>query len=149
MTWKVERPCVECGELFLPFARDTKYCSKKCRLASNYRRKKEIGIVPRICPTCGTSFHPTGKKKYCKPECRPPKKVVLDHCVHCGKEFVKKTPQHKFCSNRCGYLSRYRNPLPPQKCIVCGEEYFPRVTYQKYCGRRCRLDDHQARAKRD
>lgn len=139
---KEPKACRECGELFQPFSGDSYYCGKICRRNFNRRRFEEVGIVFRVCPTCGTSFRPSGKKKYCKLSCRPPKTKIAQHgnCVYCGVEFVKKSSKHKFCSAKCAYRLSYGDALPARPCTVCGEDYVPRVDYQKYCSERCRYD---------
>lgn len=63
-------------------------------------------------------------------------------CKECGKEFIAKKPEQKFCSCACGgrYSIKHREPLkptkPPKECIICGKEFIPWNKTQVTCGRK-------------
>jgi len=61
-------------------------------------------------------------------------------CLYCGKEFIQRTGQQKFCSVNC--RERYHQPtynLEEIICPVCGKSFMPKVTWQVYCSPNCRL----------
>lgn len=67
-------------------------------------------------------------------------------CKQCGKEFVKKHYNEKYCSEECRkqHLAEYHrkyngnrnNGLVYGKCCVCGAEIYGR-TNKKYCSDIC------------
>ena len=72
--WKVPKPCVICGELFLPYQKRSVVCSQDCRLvhvANNSRAKWQVKDYPEVnCQKCNTVFKPRQKDgKYCSAAC--------------------------------------------------------------------------------
>lgn len=71
-----KRPCIVCGEMFMPDTFQTKICSKECRKVAYRKSKKkhdEKTRQLRNCVDCGTGFIPEfGGSLYC-PECKSDK----------------------------------------------------------------------------
>ena len=61
-------------------------------------RKVNKNIIS-TCPTCETKFdNPSGRKVYCKPECRP---RIQRCCPNCGIDITQMMHNTKFCSVAC------------------------------------------------
>ena len=114
--WKVPKPCVICGELFLPYQKRSVVCSQDCRLvhvANNSRAKWQVKDYPEVnCQKCNTVFKPRQKDgKYCSTACngkRP--RHILINCLCCKKE-VKRTRRgsndsRQYCSKQCACIHR-------------------------------------------
>lgn len=67
----------------------------------------------------------------------------VEHCKHCGKEFIPERGNQIYCSKRCVILEgtdrRYRKRLenmPKKICEICGREFTVNFSAnQKICGR--------------
>lgn len=88
------------------------------------------------CPWCSSEFEPGyhPHQKFCSERCRrgakrsrnrgrdglrAPTHLKCENAM-CGKEFKRNSPQQKFCSNICRYLSwRRTNPPKPRKHLRC------------------------------
>ena len=114
--WKVSKPCVICGELFLPYQKRSVVCSQDCRLvhvANNSRAKWQVKDYPEVnCQKCNTVFKPRQKDgKYCSAACnRKRPRHILINCLCCKKE-VKRTRRgsndsRQYCSKQCACIHR-------------------------------------------
>lgn len=114
--WKVPKPCVICGELFLPYQKRSVVCSQDCRLvhvANNSRAKWQVKDYPEVnCQKCNTVFKPRQKDgKYCSAACsRKRPRHILINCLCCKKE-VKRTRRgsndsRQYCSKQCACIHR-------------------------------------------
>jgi len=125
-----DRKCVQCeccGKNFIPVSYNQKFCSVKCREKKNkhtyyYAHREEILAKKAIkrkenrsnkkCVVCGKPL-PRYQHKYCSSECQYNLKgyrqqsYSLNHigdtkiCAYCGKEFIFKGTNHKYCSKDC------------------------------------------------
>lgn len=77
-----------------------------------------------ICHHCGKEFYAKvkGIHKYCSVECREafysksrPNGPVLKTCLTCGKEFMSKTYQNKYCSVFCRRVAQNEQAKAYQK----------------------------------
>lgn len=67
-------------------------------------------------------------------------------CESCGKEFVAKQENSKYCSRECGTKASnlrngyctYTKGTVKNTCLYCGEEYILFGTYGKFCSDKCR-----------
>lgn len=109
--WKHPKPCIVCGELFLPYQKKSVVCSQDCRLvhvANNSRAKWQVKDYPEVnCQKCNTVFKPRQKDgKYCSAACnRKRPRHILINCLCCKKE-VKRTRRgsndsRQYCSKQC------------------------------------------------
>lgn len=69
--------CPECSTEFTPRVKTQKFCTPKCRVTDERRRRKEERDAKRksgrACKTCGTLFWPSKcvpGQIYCKPTCK-------------------------------------------------------------------------------
>lgn len=114
--WKHPKPCIVCGELFLPYQKKSVVCSQDCRLvhvANNSRAKWQVKDYPEVnCQKCNTVFKPRQKDgKYCSAACnRKRPRHILINCLCCKKE-VKRTRRgsndsRQYCSKQCACIHR-------------------------------------------
>lgn len=114
--WKVPKPCVICGELFLPYQKRSVVCSQDCRLvhvANNSMAKRQVKDYPEVnCQKCNAVFKPKQKDgKYCSAACsRKRPRHILINCLCCKKE-VKRTRRgsndsRQYCSKQCACIHR-------------------------------------------
>jgi len=61
-----------------------------------------------VCRHCGTKFKQMGKSGYCSEECREAylrdlkiKNYGYTKCGWCGKEYVRRNKNQKYCCDRC------------------------------------------------
>lgn len=100
------RPCERCGEEFEAKRARTKYCSNKCKWATNDERKAS----PRTCRSCGTEFSSeTRSQRYCSKECKAKvttkkrvrtkttKTLPRIECVVCEGLFIPDSPEREVC----------------------------------------------------
>lgn len=111
--WKHPKPCVICGELFLPYQKRSVVCSQDCRLvhvANNSRTKWQVKDYPEVnCHVCNTVFKPRQKNsKYCSRKCsnnKPRYKVLT--CIQCKGEIKRFSHGGRdaglCCSRECGF----------------------------------------------
>ncbi|MCU4310000.1 HNH endonuclease [Acinetobacter radioresistens] len=111
--WKHPKPCVICGELFLPYQKRSVVCSQDCRLvhvANNSRTKWQVKDYPEVnCHVCNTVFKPRQKNsKYCSRKCsnnKPRYKVLT--CIQCKGEIKRFSHGSRdaglCCSRECGF----------------------------------------------
>ena len=72
---RVERPCVQCGTLYLPNVDSSKFCSKGCMHASRPRLKvyqpKPRAVHMTSCGQCGQQFRSSPSQSPGNPRTRP------------------------------------------------------------------------------
>ncbi|WP_180033364.1 HNH endonuclease [Acinetobacter sp. YH12233] len=109
--WKVPKPCVICGELFLPYQKRSVVCSQDCRLvhvANNNRARWQPKDHPETnCIICNTTFKPRQKNgKYCSTSCSNKRlRTVVVDCLAC-KRVVRRNAHgsrdaKQYCSKQC------------------------------------------------
>ena len=105
--------CTYCGKEFKSHKLRATFCSKECRILYNREiRKKEPQV--HQCRECGKTFKTFKYQLFCSAECRihyhskrlwqnikEKRGELKKTCKHCGKEFIAKTDQFKYCSDRC------------------------------------------------
>ena len=109
--WKVPKPCIICGELFLPYQKRSVVCSQDCRLVhvcnTSKARWQPKDHPETNCIICDIVFKPRQKDgKYCSAACsRKKPRVVIVDCLACKK--VVKRNRHgsrdakQYCSKQC------------------------------------------------
>lgn len=66
------------------------------------------------------------------------------HCPECGKAFIKRARNQRYCSQACNHAardpSRKRGNAPPntRRCTWCDGEFTPDRKTQDFCSDRCR-----------
>ena len=103
-----------------------------------------MGYDRRVCCDCGSTFIPsTGNQKRCH-ICKDKQvyiKKSVEHeinCSFCGKKFVTKIYNRKYCSADCRNKAGYQ-PTPTEVyCVICGKDFIATRETQKYCGDYCR-----------
>lgn len=114
--WKNPKPCIVCGNSFLPYQKKSVVCSPDCSLihvANNNRAKWQSKNYTEInCKTCNTLFKPRQKNgKYCSKSCSSKKaSYVVVNCANC-KKTVKRNrhgsnDRAQYCSKECSYTHR-------------------------------------------
>lgn len=91
--------------------------------------KREYPDETRVCPVCGEKFVTRANinKVYCSVACsnkmkrsRKSKNTEKRTCLHCGKEFIPKTKNQKFC---CADCSHKHDSYVVRVCAHCGKEF--------------------------
>lgn len=117
----------------------------------------------KICDICGKTFETTRKTYLCSPECKlehrraknreyartarakkmkAPKEKTTKTCVVCGKEFIPKSNNQRFCSQQCiGIKSAKKTHIV--KCEVCGKKFEATVRGVKFCSSECKAIRHK------
>lgn len=109
--WKVPKPCVICGELFLPYQKRSVVCSQDCRLVhvcnTSKARWQPKDYPETNCIICNTTFKPRRKNgKYCSASCSNKRlRTVVVDCLAC-KKTVKRNSHgsrdaRQYCSKQC------------------------------------------------
>jgi len=108
--------CTQCGESFITYNKNPKYCSKQCEGQGKSGTKET-----RTCPICKIKFTTlaTLTKKYCSVICRNKsyEQKYKTKCKQCGIVLYKtktqlKVAQNNFCSTSCRgtyYIQRRKN----------------------------------------
>ena len=111
LEWKVPKPCVICGELFLPYQKRSVVCSQDCRLVhvcnTSKARWQPKDHPETNCIICDTVFKPKQKNgKYCSTSCSNKRlRTVVVDCLAC-KKTVKRNSHgsrdaRQYCSKQC------------------------------------------------
>lgn len=116
---KIAVPCAGCGKVLLRYPSDMVrhttgrvFCSTECRnkVGSKPRRGEE-----RTCerPGCGNTFYdrPSGKRRFCSPECRDyggRVERLMFTCEHCGVEFAVVPGTARYNGNRFCSREHYK-----------------------------------------
>lgn len=132
-------------------------------------------IRPRTCRQCGIAFEGGPRAWYC-PQCRERRYRErtaayrkngfrrhlgsIDSCVRCGKEYIVKSGQQRYCSecskeavmeidkeqglewyykNAASYnpVRKERRRKKTEICVVCGREFASQGTSRKICSEEC------------
>lgn len=103
---KYELKCQKCGDSYLGYRTDSRFCSQKC-MFDNTQHKE------RICSSCNETYVGYNNSKYCSSECRKvagnykkPGTTKSATCVGCGEEFTRPISYPsamKYCSNKCSH----------------------------------------------
>jgi predicted nucleic acid-binding Zn ribbon protein len=65
-----EKPCKECGTMFLPHNQRQIFCSHSCAKTASVRERREAAEA-RCCDVCGGTFAPaTADQRFCSKPCR-------------------------------------------------------------------------------
>jgi len=118
---KTEKPCAQCGNMFMPSRYRKTLCSDECIEKTKEERSEFIR------------------------ENRENKPISVCVCVICGNEYKSKVAQsahNKYCSKRCRNLGLRRTH---HVCANCGVEYFG-LKNSKYCGQKCASTVNSAKA---
>lgn len=123
--------CKCCGNEFITYFKDAKYCSKECRSKHNKLLYYEI----RVCPTCGKEFsiRKSRKQRYCCPECSSKSRetFVTKICECCGTKFnvikCRENTSH-YCSKKCADESK--KSKPNVVCNQCGKPIHRKLSAQ-------------------
>ena len=82
-----------------------------------------------------------------KPKVTEPETKI---CKGCGKPFTPRSPQAKYCSQKCSrklcnqrYLQKLRHKAEPREetskvCPTCGKTFLTSVTHKIFCSDKCR-----------
>lgn len=99
---------------------------------------------PRLCKLCDEPL--TGKRVFCDKTCRRvwtsrqtgSERGHLGTC-YCGKNFIKKGKNHKFCSEQCGLEARgeAKKPSTIRPCELCGTQMTLASPNVRFCRERC------------
>lgn len=144
-------PCPQC---ISPLTGGADKCV--CSQAYQSTRIKQV----YTCQNCGQEFNPkrTDRTKFCGRECsfafytaqaavraaepkppKPPKPKPRSNCVQCGVEFEHGGGGAKYCSERCGIVTRAANDNVDRTCAECGTVFS--TTYgdkrRNYCSTDC------------
>lgn len=66
-------------------------------------------------------------------------------CAVCGREFVIRNWNQKYCSVECRAKGGSLYPEEARECAFCGREFTTRRRNQKYCSPGCRYEATKAR----
>ena len=135
-------PGLDCQNIFLKKPQHRKYCSQKCKRHTVYYLRQRKTPSFKTCDRCERTFVP---KRHDSIHCH---ECARAECGVCGAEYVKKTPDHKYCSKKCSNKSRYARRPATRSCVVCGTEFTPVSIRHKTCSPKCG-NTHQARRKRE
>jgi hypothetical protein len=132
---KIKKLCANCGkEYYVTSAhKDSKYCSRKCRILR----------VKNICKYCQKVFftRPSETRDFCSNECSASSKKIRMKkiCERCGKEFevtpaAEERGKGRYCSNECKFPEKIE-----KVCEVCGKRFMvpPSAKERRYCSKKC------------
>lgn len=112
----MQKTCPICGKVFETSNAQKKYCSQDCAYEANiirtnkYNKEHRKTETERVCPVCGKIFNAKGRKKYCSAACRRQSTLkqaeITKKCAICGKTFVTRCHQRKYCSDECILIAR-------------------------------------------
>ena len=93
-----EKPCRQCGALFVPSAPNTVYC-EKCH------------VVGKPCKRCGVARVPIGGNKNHCPSCQKALYRLLHpllprKCKQCGVTFTPRVKLQLYCLPKCNYRAK-------------------------------------------
>lgn len=118
---KQEKPCAQCGNMFMPSRYRRTLCSDDC-LA---KTKQERDVFKR--------------------EHRENTPIAVCVCIVCGREYKAKVAQssrNKYCSKACKDKA---NRQTAHVCERCGAEYMG-TKASRYCGKECALAANREKA---
>lgn len=178
------RVCAVCGKALS--GRQERYCSKQCKKKAE--RKRALGEQPdakytKVCPICGKEFvtEEKSRRKYCSDKCaeaqnrtirieskrkkRAEKNKPVIICGWCGREFVGRNTQARYCCKECRLAAetahkhaKMRETLESATkthqeqmkriCLNCGKEFVADNKRRKYCSNECVKEAHEAQVAR-
>ena len=155
----MEKDCKNCGKKFITTYESREFCSENCR--------DEYKVNTAVCPYCKKKLIDKGittGRGYCSEECRKKDELegaiargLYGPCEQCGKKFIHRNEQARFCSQACSiaYRAAHKKPKPApvkrdltRKCPACGRVFTitPQQYSKVYCSSECR-DRYKATAK--
>lgn len=105
-----------------------KYCSEFCQGLEHARRQRQHGAQQSIAEYLAG----------CAAQSEQTLQARASDCAHCGKPFLTRQIDRKYCSHRCFSLARTVHAECP--CANCGKPFKPELTkfgLSKYCSRDC------------
>lgn len=114
------------------------YCTRCKKCINKYKHLSKIKT--RECKNCGKSY--VGYKLYCSDDCKKEYRIKngkkYKHiCLICGKEYVNKNLNSKFCSYECRQKS---NKSYSRICKQCGKVFFG-TKESNFCSNKC-VNEH-------
>jgi hypothetical protein len=98
------------------------------------RQRVRRGLLAAVLPADGFRLGAGGRPDdYQAARERSPPGLTAE-CVGCGRDYVVRWDQQRYCSRGC--LSRSRR-LPHIGCATCGRRFKPVLSRSKYCSRAC------------
>lgn len=108
----IEHKCKNCGKSFMDYESNHRlYCSKKCAIKKNWKKRERAKKVKLICWYCKKEFElnacetrvKENRVHYCSTKCRDEARKTgkIIKCKNCGNEFY--TTRNEFCSSKCTY----------------------------------------------
>lgn len=97
----------------------------------------------KTCTVCHKEFLPlVGNQKKCincknKRAGDTVRKPQTVECTQCGKPFVTKIYNRKFCSKKCRELFHYNPAMKEHICPVCNKKFLTTKGNKKYCSDLC------------
>lgn len=144
---KRARPCVGCGELFMPKVPQQKACCYKCYNDFEKRKRKENAEKGMAsCPVCGKKFKADGARIYCSQECKQKQKNIKRKetykvtnvaagqkrtCPICGRTFDTHGISKKYCSDECLRESKREKSRQYYQNKTHGTDKAPKETAHK------------------
>lgn len=146
----MKKNCLICGKEF-----DGKpnriYCGRECL---SLHRMSKTEKIEKTCKYCGKKFNVSLNDKkeknkiYCgnkcyyesiKNDCTKNKikkrKLYKRICKQCGKEFLSKNINAKFCNKEC--YTDNRRVINKFICLKCGKEFIGESKNRKFCSFEC------------
>lgn len=114
--------CVVCGKEYVPTRSDAKTCSRECSLVHKARTASE-------------------KSHQKQKAARMAMLAIPIPCPQCGKEFVRRRKNQKYCCNACTNQAakpkKKEKPIYIRKCKVCGKEFETHLYNKATCSQDC------------
>lgn len=139
--------CTQCGiEFSLQRVRGTvkrKWCSGKCKLKSESRRKRRSVEIVNTCRACGLPVKTNSylRQVYCNKECskryRRKCKVKIITCRVCKVPFTSSSKRRVYCSDKCSRRYYIVSPLT-KECRVCKKIFEPTGILRSFCSKKCK-----------
>lgn len=144
-----ERYCEYCGEKFVPYREDGRFCKEECTLA--YGRYVTQGWQPpeeKNCSICGKMFKVKSNylqtyQEYCSLECTSIGTAKKSTCVVCGEIYlIAEGIDKKYCKSECKQIDYTKT------CDICGEVFKAINITQRVCPKNeCRKADKRQKFK--
>lgn len=136
---QIEKTCPTCGKQFVSSLLNRVYCSKECFIQ---HRMLLRGRIKKVCDKCGKVFFTNTDKIYCK-DCsgkKQQKEKVITNCEECGKEFIKKRKNQRFCCSACLIKNKNKmnRKITIKTCKVCGKKFESSKKFILYCSEECK-----------
>lgn len=135
---QIEKTCPTCGKQFVSSLLNRVYCSKECFIQ---HRMSLRGRIKKVCDKCGKVFFTNTDKTYCKACAYKKEKVkVTAKCEECGKKFIKKRKNQRFCCSACLIKNKNKmnRKITVKTCKVCGKKFESSKKFILYCSDECK-----------